>query len=119
MNKKIIISKKGKFSKLFPESVSTKIREVAQDFGIKSTNVINSNQNKLFYNREGSSYTGITKDGNAVSFNVVSSNTVGGSGMSHKIGSEFTMPPYSYLIEIDFYTKYIMSVYKIGLDEVN
>ena len=108
----IRISKK--LAQAFPAQVVKKIEQVADSHRIKSFSFETVDENKTFYVGEGESYTGIAPDGKSASFEVVSANNIGASGLSHKIGERFAMPAGSYLINVYYYTKYFMTVYKIS-----
>jgi hypothetical protein len=115
---KLRISKNGKFAKEFPKNTANKIRSVAETYhGLKSVEIVDCTQEKTFYVGEGESYTGIKPDGQQVGFKVVSQNTIGASNLSHSIGKSFNMPPESYLIKVSYYTKYFMTIYRIGKNE--
>lgn len=112
MSKSIRISKK--LNEMFPPQVVKQIEATAADHRIKSFSLETVTESKTFYVAEGESYTGIAADGKVASFEVVSENNIGGSGMSHKIGERFAMPAGTYLINVYYYTKYFMTVYQIS-----
>jgi len=114
----IRISKKGKFANEFPVNVANRIREISSSYTrLKSLEIEDCDQTKTFYVGEGESYTGIKSDGEEVAFKVVSQNTIGAANVSHSIGEQFNMPPESYLVKISYYTRYFMTVYRVGRNE--
>lgn len=112
MTTKIRIS--NKLNETFPAPVVQKIQAIGKDHGIKSFGMITVGENKTFYIGEGEGYTGITADGKTASFEVVSANNIGAAGLSHRIGSQFSMPAGTFLIRTSYYTKYFMDVYYIA-----
>lgn len=112
MSNTIRISKK--LTQMFPAEVVTKINDIAADYRIKAFTLETVSEDKVFVIGEGEKYTGISADGRTAGFEVVSANTIGASGLSHRINSQFAMPAGSYLIRVSYYTKYFMDVYQIS-----
>lgn len=113
----IRISKK--LDDMFPKNVSHQIRMIAEDHNIKSFELQEVAETKAFYVAEGDSYVGIGPDGKQASFEVVNQNNIGAAGLSHKIGEQFKMPAGSYLLNVWYYDKYYMTVYKIEQKVLN
>jgi len=109
---KLRISKQ--LSKNLPAQVVNQITRIANDHHIKSFNFETVGEDKVFYVGEGDRFTGINSDGKSASFEVVSAHNIGASGLSHRIGEKFSMPSGSYLIQVYYYTKFFMTVYKIS-----
>jgi hypothetical protein len=97
----------------FPPSVVHQIQIIADDHNIKSFNLEEVSESKSFFVAEGDSYTGIGPDGKTASFEVVSEHNIGAAGLSHKIGEQFKMPAGSYLLNVWYYDKYYLTVYRI------
>jgi hypothetical protein len=115
MSEKIRISKSGKFAKLFPKPVARRIREIASEYSnLKSLSFTTESASKRFYVGEGERYEGIFADGKSAGFETVSANTIGASGLSHAINSQFQMPEGVYLVRVSYYTRYFMDVIFIG-----
>lgn len=110
---KVRISKKL-LAQQYPQAVVNQINAIANRYHIKSFNADIVTSNKEFYVGEGESFTGIKADGTSASFEVVSANNIGASGLSHKIGERFSMPAGTYLINVYYYTKYFMTVYTVS-----
>ena len=103
-----------KLNEKYPQPVVDQIKSIASRYSIKSFNAETVTSDKKFYVGEGDSFTGIAADGTSASFEVVSANNIGASGLSHKIGEQFSMPAGTYLINVYYYTKYFMTVYRIS-----
>lgn len=112
MSKKTRIS--NKLSEMFPKKVVTQIKRIEEDYRIKSFNLEDVNENKAFFVAEGDKYIGIGPNGQEAAFEVVSQNNIGATGLSHKIGEQFKMPPGSYLLNIWYYDRYYLTIYRIG-----
>lgn len=108
---KIRISKK--VNGLYPKTVADIIRQQASQYQIKSFNAETVDTSKQFYVGEGERFTGIKENGTTASFEVVAEHNIGASNVTHRIGERFTMPAGSYLINIYYYDKFYMTVYKI------
>lgn len=114
MTEKIRISKSGKFGKLFPKPVADRIREIASEYSnLKSLSFSLKSASDKFYVGEGERYEGIMGNGKSVGFETVSANTIGGMGLSWRIGDSFRMPEGVYLVRVSYYTRYWMDVYFI------
>lgn len=113
MTKKVRISQKN--YKDYPRQIAEAIHNTKKRFCDipKSFTYEEVDSSKTFYIGEGDYYRGIRPDGKEASFQVVSSSTLGASGLSHKIGERFQIPSGSYLICVSYYQTYHMSVYKI------
>ena len=108
---KIRISKKMK--EIFPPCVLHKIKELGEEYNIKSLNLEKTDEGKAFFVAEGDRYFGIGPDGRTASFEVVTNNTVGAANVSHRIGEQFKMPAGSYLLNVWYYSGYYLTVYQI------
>lgn len=97
----------------YPQSVSNRIKELADRFKIKSFNAESVDSDKVFSVAEGSHYYGFGPDNREASFETVAQHNVGSANVSYRIGQQFQMPDNSHLIEIYYYSRYYMSVYKI------
>lgn len=111
MSKSIRISKQ--LNKHYPVSVVEQIKMIADRYHIKSFKYECVTGDKKFYVGEGDTYIGIKEDGTSASFEVVASHNIGASGLSHKIGEQFSMPAGSYLINVYYYDKYYMQVFNV------
>lgn len=111
MSKSIRISKQ--LSKRYPSSVVQAIKDNAERYYIKSFKAETVDTDKKFYVGEGDSFTGIHPNGTQASFEVIAAHNIGASGLSHKIGEQFSMPAGTYLINVYYYDKYYMTVYKV------
>lgn len=98
----------------FPPSVVHQIQAIGDDHNIKSFNLEEVAETKAFYVAEGDSYVGIGPDGKTAGFEVVNQNNIGAAGLSHKIGEQFKMPAGSYLLNVWYYDKYYLTMYRIG-----
>ena len=116
---KVRISKGGKFAGYFTQDVADQIRQIAKRNHVASATIIDVAPDKTFVVGEGEFYSAMHPDGRNASFQVVSENTLGASGVSHAINSEFQLPAGTTLVVVGYLGGYYMSVYRItaGLPE--
>ena len=110
---KIKISKGGKLKELLPLVIQNRVIGIAEQFRIAQADYQTVDPDKVFVVGEGESYFGFWEDGREASFEVVSQNTIGASGLSYSINSQFSMPNGTYLVRVSYYTRYWMDIYKI------
>jgi len=108
---KVWIGKKG--LKDYPPRVADKIRAIAEQFHVSRFEARDELPTHWFYVAEGHRYYGMYSDGKGYGFDVVAEHNLGAAGLSHAIGEEFSMPSGTYLVEIEYYTRWLMTVYRI------
>lgn len=97
----------------YPTPVADRIKEIADDFDVKSVAEYTVSSDFKFYVGEGDRFYGLVADGREASFEVVANHNLGAANVSHKIGSKFSMPAGTFLIRVHYYTRYWMDVYRI------
>jgi len=111
MDTKHRISKK--LLQSLPEKVAATIKAVADDYRIASFTYEAVPDGYKFYAGEGCRFWAMRGE-DTRSMRMVHEAIMGASGVSYRIGEEFSLPLGSWLIEISYYTRFWMRVYHVG-----
>jgi hypothetical protein len=96
-----------------PEAVQQRLREFGERFHVASFDHQVIDARRSFPIMEGNRFCGFGADGQEASFETVTSDTIGASGVSYAIGKRFCMPVGSWLIRVQYYTRFFIEVFEV------
>ena len=95
-----------------PQNVAEKVRELAEDYHIRSATLLTYPEGYKIYAGEGDRFVVFLGE-EMQSVEMVHSSTVGAAGLCYDIGSTATPPAGVWIIRIHYYTKYWMDIVNI------
>jgi len=96
-----------------PAQVAETLKAVAESYGIGTFTYEAVPEGYKFYAGEGYRLYAVYGD-DVRHMEMVAEHNLGASGVSHRIGAEFSLPLGSWLIEVSYYTRFWMRLYHIG-----
>lgn len=96
----------------FPQTVSSAIRALADDYQIKSLTFITVDPAHSWWVGEGERYTLIYGE-EIRSAEVVAEHNLGAAGVVHAIGTTFTAPVGAWVLRISYYGKFFLDAYNV------
>lgn len=102
------------FLSALPAEVAAAVADLASDYGIKSARVVSRAAGYRHYLAEGERVT-VVYGGQALDVEMASEANVGAAGLRHEIGHEQAMPAGTWIVSVNYYAGYYMTVYNVGL----